>query len=90
MHLWQAAPRYLPVALPACPLLNHAQPFPQGYQAAAIKCDVRVREDVEAAVTAAVQIFGGLDIAVANAGMLPCWALCLYIVSTRSVRLHQT
>ena len=39
-----------------------------GFEAAASKCDVRIRSDVDAAVKTTVQCFGGLDIAVANAG----------------------
>ncbi len=37
-------------------------------QAVATRCDVRVKGQVEAAVMTAVSHFGGLDIAVANAG----------------------
>lgn len=40
----------------------------EGFQASAVKCDVRHRADVDAAVQSAVEQFGGLDIAVANAG----------------------
>lgn len=39
-----------------------------GYHAAAVRCDVRKRADLDAAVATAVREFGGLDIAVANAG----------------------
>lgn len=40
-----------------------------GSSAAARRCDVRVEADVEALVAAAVDTFGGLDIAFANAGI---------------------
>ncbi len=41
-----------------------------GGEALAVKCDVRHDEEVEAAVTAAVERFGGIDILVNNAGAL--------------------
>lgn len=37
-------------------------------QATASKCDVRIKADVDAAISTAVKHFGSLDIAVANAG----------------------
>ena len=40
----------------------------QGFQVAAVRCDVRDRSDIDAAVQEALKQFGGLDIAVANAG----------------------
>ena len=40
----------------------------QGFQVAAVRCDVRERSDIDAAVQEALKQFGGLDIAVANAG----------------------
>ncbi len=43
----------------------------EGHAASAVKCDVRSREQIDAAVQAAVDQFGGLDIAVANAGGVP-------------------
>jgi NAD(P)-dependent dehydrogenase (short-subunit alcohol dehydrogenase family) len=39
-----------------------------GHQATAAKCDVSIKAEVDAAVAIAVEQFGGLDIAVANAG----------------------
>jgi NAD(P)-dependent dehydrogenase (short-subunit alcohol dehydrogenase family) len=42
-----------------------------GERAIGIETDVRDREQVEAAVAAAVERFGGLDVAVANAGIAP-------------------
>jgi len=41
-----------------------------GGRALPVKCDVRREEEVEAAVTAAVEHFGGIDILVNNAGAL--------------------
>ncbi|GAX75487.1 hypothetical protein CEUSTIGMA_g2930.t1 [Chlamydomonas eustigma] len=41
-----------------------------GCQATATKCDVSVKAEVDAAVATAVEFFGGLDIAVANAGIV--------------------
>jgi NAD(P)-dependent dehydrogenase (short-subunit alcohol dehydrogenase family) len=40
----------------------------------ALEADVSVEADVEAAVAAAVESFGGLDVVVANAGVVPPWS----------------
>ena len=55
-----------------------------GFEVAASKCDVRVRSDVDAAVDTAVQHFGGLDIAVANAGQAEAEILWEYAFSEDS------
>mmetsp|Transcript_25380 Transcript_25380/g.55144 ORF Transcript_25380/g.55144 Transcript_25380/m.55144 type:complete len:269 (-) Transcript_25380:368-1174(-) len=47
-----------------------AQLTHQGFEAVAVKCDVKVKSDVVAMVKATVEKFGSLDIAVANAGIV--------------------
>ncbi len=51
----------------------------EGGKALAIACDVRIEEQVASAVTAAVEVFGGLDYVIANAGILarfqPSWEI---------------
>jgi NAD(P)-dependent dehydrogenase (short-subunit alcohol dehydrogenase family) len=42
----------------------------EGVEAAGVACDVGDKASVEAAVAAAVARFGGLDVAVANAGIV--------------------
>ena len=40
----------------------------EGHRALAVRCDVAAEEDVEAAVAAATEAFGGIDILINNAG----------------------
>ncbi|KAG1671826.1 hypothetical protein FOA52_000203 [Chlamydomonas sp. UWO 241] len=54
----------------AMALASAKQLTAEGHEAAAVLCDVRVRSEVDAAVQAAVDAFGSLDIAVANAGIV--------------------
>lgn len=46
--------------------------LPEGWQS--WRCDVSVEADIEAAIEAAAGRFGRLDIAVANAGVVPDWS----------------
>lgn len=54
-----------------------------GVQARSVACDVSNREQVDAAVVAAVESFGGLDVLVANAGA------CRALLRTTWARGHR-